>query len=129
MYADSERLAKVRSKDTAAEVFVRQLIYSLGRRYRLHLRSLPGQPDIVFPGRHKVIFVNGCFWHRHKGCPKAQEPATRQDYWNNKFARTVERDENNYRALISAGWQIMIIWECELSQRDILIDRINRFLG
>jgi DNA mismatch endonuclease (patch repair protein) len=129
VYADSERLAKVRSKDTAAEVFVRQLIYSLGRRYRLHLRSLPGQPDIVFPGRHKVIFVNGCFWHRHKGCPKAQEPATRQDYWNNKFARTVERDENNYRALISAGWQIMIIWECELSQRDILIDRINRFLG
>lgn len=128
MNFDSKRLAKVRSKNTKVELTIRRMIYSLGVRYRLHDAVLPGHPDIVFPGRRKVIFTNGCFWHRHQGCRNAQTPKTRRDYWVPKFARTMERDETNYNALRSAGWQLMIIWECELSDKPALIERIRTFL-
>lgn len=128
MNFDSKRLAKVKSKNTKVELTIRRMIYSLGVRYRLHDAALPGHPDIVFPGRRKVIFVNGCFWHRHQGCRNAQIPKTRHDYWVPKFVRTMERDETNYNALRSAGWQLMIIWECELSDKPALIERIRTFL-
>ncbi|MFC1943535.1 very short patch repair endonuclease [Chloroflexota bacterium] len=128
MTYDSKRLAKVKSKNTKVELTVRRMIYSLGVRYRLHDPILPGHPDIVFRGRRKVIFVNGCFWHRHQGCRRAQMPKTKLDYWVPKFSRTIQRDKSNYKALDSAGWQYMIIWECELSNKPALIERIQSFL-
>lgn len=129
MSFDSRRLANVRSKDTAAEMIVRRLVHSLGARYRLHDATLPGHPDIVFRGRRKIIFINGCFWHRHQGCSNARTPKTRTRYWEHKFSRTIERDQTNYAALKAAGWQVMVVWECELSDRATLVEQMRVFLA
>lgn len=129
MNSSSLRLSKVRSKNTKIELTVRKIIYSLGRKYRLHYSDLPGRPDIVFPGKRKIIFVNGCFWHRHEGCPNTQTPKTRPDYWLSKFSRTIARDKHNLAALESSGWDCMVIWECELSNIPALRDRIQKFLN
>jgi len=128
MISNSTRLARVRSKNTKAELTVRRMVHWLGIRYRLHDAALPGCPDMVFAGRRKVIFVNGCFWHRHRGCANAQMPRTRTDYWAPKFARTVQRDEANHMALKCAGWQVMVVWECELSDKGKLVERLLEFL-
>ena len=128
MSFDSRRLANVKSKDTKVEVAVRRMVHSLGVRYRLHDAALPGHPDMVFRGRQRIIFINGCFWHRHQGCTSAQTPKTRSSYWEQKFARTIERDETNYAALKAAGWQVMVVWECELSDKGKLVERLREFL-
>jgi DNA mismatch endonuclease (patch repair protein) len=107
---------------------VRKLTHGLGYRYRLHRRDLPGQPDLVFPSRHKVIFVHGCFWHRHKGCALARMPKSRQDFWLEKLEGNAKRDGRNERALRLNGWGVMTVWECQLSDRDRLTTRIRRFL-
>ncbi len=113
----SEIMRRVRGKDTTPEMVVRSLLHRLGFRFRLHRADLPGTPDIVLPKYRAVIFVHGCFWHRHVGCPRASIPATRQEYWLPKFRRTLERDTQNHRLLRSAGWNVIVVWECEL--RDI----------
>lgn len=128
MSFDSRRLANVKSKDTKVEVAVRRMVHSLGVRYRLHDAALPGHPDMVFRGRRKVIFINGCFWHRHRGCRKTQTPKTSSRFWERKFSRTMERDESNCAALKAAGWRVMVIWECELSEKRGLVERIREFL-
>jgi len=103
-----------KGKDTNPEISVRRLIHSLGLRYRLHRRDLPGCPDMVFPGKKKVIFINGCYWHRHN-CKKGRSmPETRKKFWQAKFERTVERDKKNYKALKKLGWQVLVLWECQL---------------
>jgi DNA mismatch endonuclease, patch repair protein len=108
----SENMRRIRSKDTTPELMVRRLLYRLGYRYRLHYTKLPGKPDIVFPGRRKVIFVHGCFWHAHQ-CRIAHQPRTKLYYWSPKLARNVERDARNQAALLSLGWETFAVWECQ----------------
>jgi DNA mismatch endonuclease, patch repair protein len=114
----------VRSKDTKPEIKVRSLLHCLGFRFRLHRKDLPGNPDIVLPKHFTVIFVHGCFWHRHKGCQEASMPATHQDYWIPKFKRTIERDKRNQEELRRLGWNIIVLWECEIKDVNRLADRL-----
>ena len=124
----SEIMARVRSRNTRPELFVRCLIFALGYRYRLHAQELPGQPDIVFRKRRKVIFVHGCFWHRHKGCALARLPKSRADFWIPKLEGNKKRDEKNRRELVRQGWNVMVIWECQITKPDRLAARVRRFL-
>lgn len=121
-------MRRVKSKDTQPELVVRRLVHRMGYRYRLHRTKLPGKPDLSFGPRRKVIFVHGCFWHRHAGCKRASTPASRQEYWLPKFARTEIRDADNQAALYDAGWKSLVIWECELSDLELLATRVRSFL-
>lgn len=123
-------MAAVRSKHTKPELLVRRLVHSLGYRYRLHRRDLPGCPDLAFPRRRKVIFVHGCFWHRHS-CHKGRSlPATRRRFWEHKLADNKKRDGKIRRRLNSLGWRRLVIWECQTvpSRHQWLAERILRFL-
>ncbi len=115
----------VRSTDTNPEKIVRSLLHRLGFRFRLHRKDLPGKPDIVLPKYSTVIFVHGCFWHRHAGCSRASTPATNQEYWLNKFDRTVKRDKKNVKELQRQGWRVVTIWECELRNLARLENRLK----
>src|SRR5262245_38638615 len=109
----SALMARVRGKNTRPEIIVRRALYAMGERFRLHRADLPGRPDIVLPRHHLVIFVHGCFWHRHPGCRLSSTPKIRADFWSKKFAANVERDGRNRTALENAGWRTATIWECE----------------
>ena len=110
----SERMRRIRAKNTAPEMVVRGFVHALGFRYRLHDKNLPGCPDLVFPARHKVIFVHGCFWHRHNRCPLARLPKSRLDFWLPKLEGNKRRDALKLRQLSRLGWKSLVIWECEL---------------
>jgi DNA mismatch endonuclease, patch repair protein len=127
----SERMARVRSKGSRAELKVRRLVHSLGYRYRLHRRDLPGSPDLVLPARRSVIFVHGCFWHRHPdpSCKLARLPKSRLDFWGPKLEANRERDERNKTALEKSGWRVLDIWECQLPDAGQLEQTIRNFLG
>ncbi|MET3486001.1 very short patch repair endonuclease [Methylobacterium sp. 1973] len=125
----SALMARIRGKNTKPEIVVRRLAHSLGYRFRLHRRDLPGSPDLVFPSRRKIIFVHGCFWHRHPRCKKTTTPSTRRDFWRNKFEQNVERDIRNEIALIAAGWDLLVIWECETTDIEKLTETLHLFLG
>jgi DNA mismatch endonuclease (patch repair protein) len=123
-------MASVKSRNTAPELKARSMLHRLGLRFRLHRRDLPGSPDLVFPGRRMVVFVHGCFWHRHPGCPRgAVVPATNVDYWKRKFARNVARDEEVSERLAAMGWRVEVVWECELRFPEILEERLKRIFG
>ena len=127
----SRIMRAVRSKDTKPELEVRRLLFSLGYRYRLHCKDLAGSPDLVFPGRRKVIFVHGCFWHGHD-CPRgARKPATNAAYWEKKVGRNRVRDRSVLEALTASGWSVEVVWECELrlANRSTLLIRLEKFLG
>lgn len=126
----SQIMRAVRSKDTAPEMIVRRLLHGMGYRYRLHQRELPGNPDLVFPSRHKIVFVNGCFWHGHDCLRGARKPKDNSDYWCAKIGRNVERDSDNLQALQSAGWQVLTVWECETlkTRRHTLEENLKSFL-
>ncbi|QUP52264.1 DNA mismatch endonuclease Vsr [Ralstonia syzygii] len=124
----SEIMAQVRSRDTKPELLVRRLIYAMGYRYRLHAKDLLGKPDLVFRSRRKVVFVHGCFWHRHPGCALARLPKSRREFWLPKLEANRERDIKNERALQDAGWNTLIVWECELSDLVKLKKKIKDFL-
>ncbi|MEO4041146.1 very short patch repair endonuclease [Hoeflea sp. CAU 1731] len=129
--ARSAVMRAVKSRDTAPEMVVRRLVHALGYRYRLHRRDLPGAPDLVFPGRRKVVFVHGCFWHGHD-CPRgARAPKTNADYWRAKIARNTARDARNAQALADAGWRVLTVWECETpkAKRAALEVKLKAFLG
>jgi DNA mismatch endonuclease Vsr len=126
--ARRRNMAAIRGKNTEPEITVRRILSAGGYRYRLHLKSLPGRPDIVFPARRKIIEVRGCFWHRHPGCTLAATPRTRQDFWSAKFRATVARDARNLARLEASGWAVMVLWECELRHAN-LADRLWTFLG
>ena len=127
--ARSAFMARIRSKNTRPEMVVRKLVFAAGYRYRLHVRKLPGSPDLVFPSRKKVIFVHGCFWHRHDGCAGSRIPKTRVDFWSSKLNGNKQRDNRNHEALVATGWQVLVIWECELGDLAMLADRLQFFLG
>lgn len=110
----SRMMAGIKGKDTKPELTVRKALHARGLRYRLHAKELPGKPDIVFPKYRAVVFVHGCFWHRHEGCRFATTPATRPEFWNEKFAANVSRDIRNERALENAGWRHRTVWECDI---------------
>lgn len=124
-------MALVRAKDTGPELRVRRMTHALGYRYRLHGRGLPGRPDLVFPGRRKVILVHGCFWHRHPGCPRARFPKSpeRAAFWREKLMGNARRDRRNERALREAGWKILVIWECQTEKTDALQAILRGFLS
>jgi DNA mismatch endonuclease, patch repair protein len=125
----SARMALVRAMNTKPELRVRRIIHRLGYRYRLHRRDLPGVPDIVFPSWKKIIFVHGCFWHRHKKCALARMPKSRELFWRAKLEGNALRDKRNGFALRKLGWTVMTIWECQIGDTECLINRIKRFLN
>ena len=120
-------MAAVTAKNTKPEIFVRKLVHRLGYRFRLHRKDLPGSPDLVFPGRCKVIFVHGCFWHGHDCARGARKPKQNSDYWEAKIGRNRARDARTQAELKALGWDILVLWECEL-KRDDLADRLAMFL-
>lgn len=110
----SLNMSRIKGRDTKPEVRLRSLLHRAGYRFRLHANKLPGRPDIVMPKHRAVIFVNGCFWHRHNGCRFTTTPATRPEFWQNKFEGTIERDARNRELLENAGWRVITVWECDL---------------
>lgn len=129
--ARSERMSRVRGKDTKPEMLVRRLVHGLGYRYRLHGRKLPGAPDLVFPTRRKAIQVHGCFWHRHPDpeCRLARLPKSRQEFWMEKLDGNRARDERNAAAIRALGWEQLELWECQLRDRGEVERRVIEFLG
>ena len=132
----SENMRRIRSKDMKPEMVVRKLSHALGYRHRLHGKKLPGKPDLVYPGRKKVIFVHGCFWHQHgdPDCKISRRPKSNLEYWEPKLDRNVERDIQNQTALREMGWDYLVVWECETreAQRqgtEALESKIAKFLG
>lgn len=123
-------MSRVRSRDTKPEMVVRRLLHTMGYRYRLHAKDLPGQPDIVFRGRKKAIFVHGCFWHRHPdpACKLARMPKSRLDFWAPKLEANRARDIANVERLEALGWQVLLVWECELRDREQLGNTLRRFI-
>ena len=108
-------MSGIRGRDTRPEIRVRHYLHKRGFRYRLHVSGLPGRPDIVLPARRTVIFVNGCYWHRHSGCRFAYTPKSNTAFWNDKFQKNIERDGRNRDLLTAAGWRVLTVWECEIS--------------
>lgn len=124
----SEMMSGIRGRDTKPEIAVRRLAHRLGYRFRLHRRDLPGTPDLVFPGRKKVIFVHGCFWHRHPGCRFAYQPKSNVGKWQAKFEANVARDARVREELARIGWDVLTIWECETADLDMLTNKLATFL-
>ena len=118
----------VKRANTAPEIIVRQVLHAFGLRFRLHRRDLPGSPDVVLPRFRTVIFVHGCFWHRHPDCRYTTTPKTRQEYWLPKFAANIERDLRKEAQLQALGWRVLLVWECETKQREELTLRLRREL-
>ena len=117
-------MSAIKSKNTKPEIKVRKILHSMGYRFRLHRKDLLGSPDIVLPKYKTVIFVHGCFWHRHQNCKYASTPKTRQEFWNKKFNENINRDKINQENLSSKGWKIIIVWECEIKDKDFDLNRL-----
>ena len=121
-------MASIGSRDTAPELAVRRLLHRLGYRFRLHRMDLPGTPDICFLSRRKVVFVHGCFWHRHDGCRRTTTPKTRTSFWKEKFDKNVQRDRGKLTDLNQLGWEVMVVWECETYDVKSLTPRLLKFI-
>ena len=123
----SWNMSRIRAKDTSIEVKVRKYLFSQGFRYRKNVSSLPGKPDIVFPKYKTLVFIHGCFWHRHEVRKRATTPKSRLEYWLPKFERNVENDKKHYHDLQDMGWRPLVIWECEVNKRfDETMERLVR---
>jgi DNA mismatch endonuclease (patch repair protein) len=122
-------MARIRGAHTTPEKTVRSLAHRSGYRYRLHRRDLPGTPDLVFPRLRKVIFVHGCFWHRHPGCRMTTTPKTRREFWQKKFDGNVRRDARAMERLNESGWEVLVVWECETRSLPTLTRKLDAFLG
>jgi DNA mismatch endonuclease (patch repair protein) len=125
----SRMMSAIRSRDTVSEIVVRKALHAAGLRFRLHRRDLPGSPDIVLPKFRSVVFVHGCFWHRHSGCRYSTTPASNVDFWRQKFAANVQRDRSQQRALRKEGWRVFTVWECETKSPSILNSLAKRVRG
>lgn len=119
----SWNMSRIRGRDTGPELKLRSLLHRAGYRFRLHDRKLPGRPDIVLKKYRTAIFVHGCYWHRHPGCPKATTPQTRKEFWQKKFDATVQRDRRKAAELRAMGWQVITVWECELEKAPVAVLR------
>ncbi|WP_092974499.1 very short patch repair endonuclease [Ralstonia sp. NFACC01] len=124
----SRIMSRIRGKNTKPELAVRKIAHALGFRFRLHRRDLPGSPDLVFPRLRKVIFVHGCFWHRHQGCRFAYTPKSNTDFWMSKLEANIRRDASACVALQNAGWDILVVWECEIADTPKLSQKLRTFL-
>ncbi len=124
----SANMSKIRSQDTSPELIVRRLVHGMGYRFRLHVASLPGKPDIVLARLKSIIEVRGCFWHQHPGCIDSHVPKSHKQYWEPKLQRNQRRDKENGRSLRKLGWRVYIVWECETRESTKLSRRIARFL-
>lgn len=122
----SRMMGRIRGRNTRPEMIVRSLCHSLGLRYRLHRKDLPGSPDLVFPKYRLCLFVHGCFWHRHPGCKFSYTPKSRPEFWMPKLARNVARDQEKEAALRELGWRVEIVWECETKDLERLRERLFR---
>ncbi len=125
----SRIMSKVTGKNTMPEILVRKLIHSMGFRFRIHRKDLPGNPDIVLPRFHKVIFVHGCFWHGHVGCKRSSRPTTNTIFWNKKIDSNILRDKSNKKFLIKSGWSVLIVWECQIQKPEQLKIKIKNFIS
>lgn len=125
----SWNMSRIRGKDTKPEIIVRSLLHKIGYRFRLHRKDLPGKPDIVLPKYKTVIFVHGCFWHRHRGCRFAYTPKSRKKFWKKKFEQNIERDKQVKKELRKAGWNVLIVWECEIRDPTSLTERLTETLA
>lgn len=114
----SERMSRIRGKDTQPELALRKALHRLGLRYRLHGAGLPGKPDLVFPRYRTVVFVHGCFWHRHAGCKIASTPKSNMSFWLEKFEKNIARDARVTAQLEATGWKVLVVWECELASKE-----------
>jgi DNA mismatch endonuclease (patch repair protein) len=124
----SEIMSKIGSKDSAQEMYVRKLLFSMGYRYRLHRADLPGKPDIVLTRHKKIIFVNGCFWHGHEKCKRAKLPETNRLFWKNKIKQNVMRDKVNNVTLRRQGWKCLVVWQCQITKGTYLKKKLIHFL-
>lgn len=124
----SERMGQVRGKNTKPELIVRRLVHSLGYHYRLHSRTLPGTPDLVFASRKKAVFVHGCFWHRHMDCRLASTPNNNSEFWSAKFEANKKRDARNIEELLRLGWKVHVVWQCQLKDSEALKKDLVAFL-
>lgn len=122
-------MARIRSKNTRPELAVRRLVHRLGFRFRLHRKDIPGRPDLAFIAQRKAIFVHGCFWHSHVGCPLWSVPTSRPEYWLPKLERNRIRDQRNLEALRRRDWRSLVVWECELRDATILAQKLMCFLN
>ncbi len=122
-------MSRIQGKDTKPEMIVRKVLHALGYRYRLHVRSLPGKPDLVFPAPRKVIFVHGCFWHRHNCRFGRVTPKTRGEFWKTKLEGNQSRDRKNRRDIRNKGWEPFVVWECQTRRMEWLLPRLLEFLG
>ena len=125
----SRNMSAIKSKNTKPEIAVRKMLHALGYRFRLHRKDLPGSPDIVLPKYKTVIFVHGCFWHRHENCKYASTPKTRKEFWENKFNENMKRDKNNFKELKKLNWNLLVIWECETKNINLLIKKVSSKIG
>ena len=126
----SERMSRIRGKNSKPEMKLRSLVHGMGYRYRLHVHGLPGTPDLVFPARHAIIFMHGCFWHQHSSpeCRLARMPKSRINFWRSKLKANVERDARNLASLEAMGWRVLIVWECEMKSPDVVGQKVRDFL-
>lgn len=122
-------MSHVTGKDTKPEILVRKILHSMGFRYRLHVRNLPGNPDIVLPRHKKVIFVHGCFWHGHEDCKRSQRPTTNKEFWNEKIDRNIERDVKAVSDLTNMGWKVLTLWQCETKNYELLKVKLLDFMN
>lgn len=125
----SALMRRVKQKHTKPEMLIRRLLWKMGYRYRLHVKTMPGTPDIVFPGRHKVVLCHGCFWHGHDGCQRSKLPQTNLEFWERKISGNKVRDKRDIETLISSGWKVLVVWECETRDLNSLRQKLIDFLG
>lgn len=125
----SWNMSRINSRDTGPEMQVRSILHRAGYRFRLHRKDLPGRPDIVLPKYRTVVFVHGCFWHRHPGCRFTYTPKSRVAFWNDKFCANVERDRRNARTLRALGWRVITVWECQAGSPARWLPQLTRRLG
>ena len=124
-----ETMRRVKSENTKPEMAIRRLVHRMGYRYRLHRKDLPGKPDMVFPGKKKIIFIHGCFWHGHNCRAGRNKPRTNTDYWIPKIEKNVKRDKKNFEKLKECGWDVMVVWECEIHDLKMTGEKIKDFLS
>jgi DNA mismatch endonuclease (patch repair protein) len=125
----SRIMGSIKGKNTKPELLVRSMLHKMGYRFRLHRKDLPGNPDIILPKFKKVIFVHGCFWHGHDKCKRSKRPSTNREFWNEKLNKNIDRDKRNNEELNNKGWESLIVWTCEIKDKELLKQKLTDFLA